>query len=347
MTDRDPPPSMTSLHARATGLFALLLFSCGATGGDGGDEAGILVAAPPVVGIQSAYASAGRIRLPDLAPREAPGLPNVFRLSESVISGGQPRDEAAFRELARWGVRTIVSVDGKVPDAAAAAAHGIETVHLPVRYHGLTSEQVLRLVKTFREGRAPFYVHCFHGRHRGPAASAVARLVIDGASREQVVAEMRQWCGTSGVYEGLYRSLLSVPIPPRAVADAFEYDFPSACLPQGLRGAMTEIARVFDALDLLDARDWEPDPDHPDLDALNEARRLAQLFEVCADSESSAGGPQDLRRRIDDALQASRDLERFLLGLRDGQAGAREGAEDAFKAIALNCASCHQPYRNR
>ena len=69
-------------------------------------------------------------------------------------------------------------------------------------------------MKTFRELDGPFYVHCFHGKHRGPAAAAaLGRIAVDGVPREQAIAEMRQWCGTSEKYEGLYRTIAEVLRP--------------------------------------------------------------------------------------------------------------------------------------
>jgi protein tyrosine phosphatase (PTP) superfamily phosphohydrolase (DUF442 family) len=345
-----PRPRSTDLRVvlllRALYWLPLWIAACGAPGGEADAPC-----APPAVeaqapGILNAYACAALVRLPERSPLVAPGLVNVFRLSENVISGSEPTGPGAFEQLARWGVRTVISVDGKTPDARAARAVGIETVHLPIRYSGLSDDQVLSLAKTFREARPPFYVHCFHGRHRGPAAAAVGRLVLDGASREQVVAEMRQWCGTSEKYEGLYRDLLRSPIPTASQTAAFAYDFPEACRPEGLRGAMSEMARVFDALELLAASGWEADREHPDLDARSEARHLVELFEACERSQAAVDR-QGLAVRLSVSLEGARDLEALLVELENGQAAAPEAAEEAFEALARDCASCHRAHRNR
>src|SRR5688572_14033648 len=58
-------------------------------------------------------------------PREIDSdlLPNAYRVTEKVISGGQPAGDAAFAQLREQGVRTIISVDGARPDVAAAKRH--------------------------------------------------------------------------------------------------------------------------------------------------------------------------------------------------------------------------------
>src|SRR5687767_2138199 len=43
-------------------------------------------------------------------------LPNAHRVTEKILSGGAPAGEAAFKELADLGVKTIISVDGAKPD---------------------------------------------------------------------------------------------------------------------------------------------------------------------------------------------------------------------------------------
>jgi len=52
----------------------------------------------------------------------APGLPNCFAVGANFYSGGQPEGEAAFAQLARLGIKRIVSVDGAKPDLASALA---------------------------------------------------------------------------------------------------------------------------------------------------------------------------------------------------------------------------------
>jgi len=54
-------------------------------------------------------------------------LPNAVRVHAKVISGGLP----ALEELRSLGVKTVVSVDGALPDLASAEKCGLRYVHLP------------------------------------------------------------------------------------------------------------------------------------------------------------------------------------------------------------------------
>lgn len=53
-------------------------------------------------------------------------------------------------------MKTIVSVDGAIPNVEAAKAHGIEYVHIPFGYDGVpeeTQKAILEVMKN-REGPA-------------------------------------------------------------------------------------------------------------------------------------------------------------------------------------------------
>jgi len=99
-------------------------------------------------------------------------LPNAVHVHAKVISGGQPDGEAAFQELHRLGVKTVISVDGAAPDLELAKKYGLRYVHLPHGYDGIPEPRVQELAKAVRDLEGPIYIHCHHGKHRSPAAAA-------------------------------------------------------------------------------------------------------------------------------------------------------------------------------
>lgn len=298
-------------------------------------------APPPLADVGQAFDLAGRTRLEETEPEEAPGLHNVFHLSRHIISGGEPEGEEAFERLAGMGVKTILSVDGKVPDGEAAARHGMRYVHVPIHYSGISEDEMLRIAKTFRETEGPFYVHCYHGKHRGPAAAAVGRLVLDGAPRERALAEMRQWCGTASKYEGLYRTLASDEIPSTSKTTRYRWDFPAAHPLGGFRQAMVGVARHWDNLAALGKRDWQADPEHPDIDPRNEADKLAGLFLRALEVDEVRKSPEDFRDWMQTSVEQSAKLLQAL------ESGERGKASKALRVLKQNCGSCHASYRDQ
>jgi protein tyrosine phosphatase (PTP) superfamily phosphohydrolase (DUF442 family) len=297
-------------------------------------------APPPLEGVANAYEAAGRRKLAQTAPEESPGLHNVFHLSEEVISGSEPHGDAAFERLAAMGVKTILSVDGKVPDKEAAARHGMRYVHVPIHYSGISEDELVRIAKTFREIEGPFFVHCFHGKHRGPAAAAVGRLVLDGATRDQALAEMRQWCGTSSKYEGLYQTVASGAMPSSTVTKRYAWDFPAAHPLGGFRQAMVEVARHWDNLVALQKRDWKVDPKHPDVDPRNEAAKLAGLYVRANGLKEVKKAPEDFRDWMLTSEEESAKLTQAL------ESGENAKASKALRVLKQTCGSCHAGYRN-
>ncbi|MBM4016071.1 MAG: hypothetical protein FJ293_14055 [Planctomycetes bacterium] len=302
--------------------------------------------APPLADVANAYVLAGQRALPVRKGEDVHGLHNLFQLSANVWSGSEPDGEAAFEELARLGVKTAISVDGKRPDAELAAKHGLRYVHVPIEYKGLTDEELLQLAKTFRECEPPFYLHCFHGRHRGPAAAAVGRLVLDGAAREQVIAEMRQWCGTASDYEGLFRDLVLKPMPTADASRDYVFDFPAQRSFGGFREAMVDAARRHDALKKLEKRDFAIDPAHPDIDALESAKQLADTFAISGTLAEIFDRPADFHGWMEVSKVETVALRDALQRLRGGDATALAPARRAYAAMTKACIDCHQQYRN-
>jgi protein tyrosine phosphatase (PTP) superfamily phosphohydrolase (DUF442 family) len=300
----------------------------------------------PLQGVEDAYVAATEVQLEEREPQEWDDLHNVYRLSDSIISGGEPHGEEALKRISEMGVKTILSVDGKVPDQETAAKYGMRYVHVPIHYSGISEDELMRITKAFRELEGPFFVHCFHGKHRGPAGAAVGRMVLDGASRSQALAEMRQWCGTAAHYPGLYEVIATGEIPEPKVSESYDWDFPAAHSLSDFREVMVDSARTWDNLKLLYANEWKPLPEHPDLDAVNESEKIAQQMTQCAGMDSVKEKPQDFRGWMDGSAASSKALAENLRKLADGDAAALDAANGAYRKLAKDCKSCHGVYRN-
>ena len=111
---------------------------------------------------------------------KAEGIDNFYQLSEKFSSGSAPEGDAAFAELKKLGVKTIITVDGARPDVDASRRFGIRYVHLPIGYDGVPAAQAVRLVKAAETLPGPIYIHCHHGMHRGPAGAAVICMAVEG-----------------------------------------------------------------------------------------------------------------------------------------------------------------------
>lgn len=306
----------------------------------------VLEATPGVELDGTAYEAAGQVLLQERPALDHEDLHNVFKLSPSIISGGEPDSEEAFERIASWGVKTILSVDGKAPLAEAAAQLGMRYVHVPIQYNGITEDELLRMAKTFRELPGPFYVHCFHGKHRGPAAAAVGRLVLDHVSREQALGEMRQWMGTSPAYEGLYATIASTGMPEIAQSESCDWNFTPSVGVAGMKEAMVMAARALDNLKALKSNSWAVDPSHPDLVPEQEALRLAEIFRRSQKGDDMRARPADFSARYEALVPAAEELAGLVSRARTGDEPALEKAAGLMSRIEGSCKACHQRWRN-
>jgi protein tyrosine phosphatase (PTP) superfamily phosphohydrolase (DUF442 family) len=274
-------------------------------------------------------------------------LPNPWRIHPKVISGGLPEGEEAFQELADLGVKTVISVDGAKPDVEIAKAHGLRYVHLPHGYDGISTERMCELAKAVRDLEGPIYIHCHHGKHRSPAAAAVACVgagLLDAADSEVVLVA----AGTSPNYRGLYEAARSVRKFEAKLLDELEADFPETAKLTEMAEAMVALEHTFDHLKRVEAAGWLPPADHPDIVPEHEALLLREHFTELQRNEAVQASPAEFRELLQTSEVAAQALE---TALREWQAAGRPAppsAEiaDSFARVAADCKQCHTTFRD-
>lgn len=272
---------------------------------------------------------------PTLHQTDHPHLQNLLQVTDNIYSGSAPTSQHAFARLEKLGIKTVVSVDGCKPNLNAARKHGLRYVHIPIGYDGVEAHAGKSLARLVREANAPYYVHCHHGRHRGPAAAAVAGIAAGELNHQQARRFLRH-AGTSQDYAGLWRAVENYQ-PPAA----------EESLPQlvavaqvgSLATAMTNIDRTFHNLQLCRRADWATPQNHPDLAPAQQALLLRQsLRETLRNLTEDRAEP--FQRLLKDARDHARDIETNL------RAGNRAKATQHLKSLEATCIQCHRRYRN-
>jgi protein tyrosine phosphatase (PTP) superfamily phosphohydrolase (DUF442 family) len=278
----------------------------------------------------------------DSARVEAPGLHNVFHLSDRLYSGSSPDGAEGFASLRRLGVRTVLSVDGARPDVALAHAYGLRYVHLPIGYDGVPREQALRIARAVRDLPGPVYIHCHHGKHRGPAAAAVAHLWLDPTCTvESALAELRR-AGTDPHYTGLYAAPRELGRPAPGELERVPADFPEAVSIGGLAAHMVEIDERWERIRLIRAAGWRRPSDHPDLDPPHEVLQLVEHYREAGRTEDAGRRPAELRGWLSEAERSAAALEEIL---RRGSFDPAV-ADRLFHTAGAACTHCHAKYRD-
>lgn len=268
-------------------------------------------------------------------------LPNPVKVHERVISGGLPEGDEAFAELAAMGVKTIISVDGTKPDVATAEKHGMRYIHLPHGYDGVPEERGRELAKAVHDLPGPIYIHCHHGKHRSPAAAAVACVEAGLIPHEDALAILKL-AGTSENYRGLYESADSArPLGEEALA-ALTIEFQSTAAIPPLAEAMVAIEHTHDHLKQIGAAGWKAPPDHPALEPAHEALLLREHFTELLRTEEAQKQPAEFRELLTAGETAANELEVALRAEPKDNAAAQAG----FDRVTANCAACHKKFRD-
>lgn len=270
------------------------------------------------------------------------GIHNAFRVSDRIVSGSSPEGDEAFEALRERGVKTIISVDGAAPDVERAKRHGIRYVHIPIGYDGVPPEKSLLLVKAARDLPGPIYVHCHHGKHRGPAAVAVMVLCTDPKWTPEFAAE---WLKVAGI-DPRYRGLVGIPKtlvrPTSDELDKVPGTFPERVEVASITKAMVEIDERWERLKLVSAAKWAVPKDHPDIVPAHEALQVAEHYREIARRPEAKKRGEAFLTLVRDAETAALVLES---ALRASPVNAEKAAASFAKSAAL-CTSCHRQFRD-
>jgi protein tyrosine phosphatase (PTP) superfamily phosphohydrolase (DUF442 family) len=331
------------LPCRLRGLLGLVIaLSCAMFSGCRHDHGGLHSTGHPASSIEtdspsvhSSTTSTASSTVLMLLHVESDTLQNLIQISDRVYSGGEPHGEDAFRELAALGIQTVLSVDGAKPDLIGAKRQGLRYVHVPIGYDGVETHSALSIVQLMRESEGKIYVHCHHGRHRGPVAAAIA-CMADGQVGPEAGLSILEVAGTSRDYAGLWRDVAAFRPPD---ADVILPELTEVARVGDLAESMAKMDRVFDRLTLLSAHQWQPPDSHEDLDARQEAIILRELLHECG-RLLDAGAAKDLYKRFDHSEKEAGALENAL------EAGYLERSTNLLGQIKTSCKSCHQQHRN-
>ena len=267
------------------------------------------------------------------------GVENARQVGPRLWSGGEPGGDKAFAALAALGVRVVVSVDGAQPDEETARRHGLRYVHIPVGYDSVprgAAEELAAL--NLAAGEGGVFVHCHHGRHRGPTAAAIVAMA-SGAWDGATANAWQRAAGTSPEYAGLYRSVREFKTPGAGALKAASRRLRPRHAPAGLVASMVATDHHAEALDALQRNGWKPLAERPDETAVQEARLLREQF---AESSRLGHGPKDPR------FQGW--MQRFGAGAEAMEEALRAGdaakATASWKALREDCRSCHKQWRD-
>lgn len=265
-----------------------------------------------------------------------PGLEHVSQITRRVYSGGQPKGRQAFEALKALGVTTVVSVDGLPPDVDEAHRAGIRYVHLPMGYDGVPDNVGRALARVAREARGTIYVHCHHGKHRGPAAAAVLCQAMGDADAKGSLKILKV-AGTGEEYRGLWRDVARYepPKPGQQLPELLE----SAPV-DSLAAIMAQLDRNWDQAKALDTNGWQPTKEQPAARPDETLALVEEAFREAERSKPEADYGEEFGQQLQESLRTAIALRAAVKRPDAKAAGA------LVNQMTKSCKACHAKFRD-
>lgn len=278
----------------------------------------------------------------------ADGLHNVYRISAKLMSGSSPDGVRGFQSLRDLGVQTILSVDGAPPDVETAKKFGLRYVHVPIVYDGIPRPRVLEIARAVRDLPGPVYVHCHHGKHRGPCAAVAACLCLDDSFSAERAIDIMQQAGTDPKYRSLYALPRTLVRPSNAELDRAPSNFPERAQVPDLAKTMVQIDSTWDRLKTIQNAGWRTPPAQADLDPRHEALQAVEHYREAARLEDVKRRPVVFQALLRRAESDAEQLGHLLESAEQQPAGKVEKPkiDKAFRKAGGTCTECHARFRD-
>jgi len=152
--------------------------------------------ATPAIGQEGAApAGAARPAVPERNPRWAvpislQGVPNLHRISPGLYRSEQPT-ALGMKNLEKLGIRTVINLRFFNNDRKEVAGTLLRTERVKILTWDIDDQQVVEVMRMLRDPQnGPFLIHCQHGADRTGLMSAMYRILEQGWSVDDALAEL-------------------------------------------------------------------------------------------------------------------------------------------------------------
>jgi protein tyrosine phosphatase (PTP) superfamily phosphohydrolase (DUF442 family) len=124
---------------------------------------------------------------------ELDGVPNLHQVAPGFYRSAQPSAEGFANLSQKLGVKSIVSLRAFHPDDVLAGGHHLMLTRIPIHTWHIEEEDVVKALRAVLRARkqGPVLLHCQHGADRTGLISALYRIIVQGWSKKDALAEMR------------------------------------------------------------------------------------------------------------------------------------------------------------
>ena len=138
-------------------------------------------------------------------PLTLEGVPNFFRITPNLYRSEQPT-AAGFKNLEKLGIRTVINLRRFNNDDREAAGTHLRTERVKILTWDIDDREVIAVMRLLKDpANGPFLIHCQHGADRTGLMSAMYRILNQGWTAEDAIAELE---GGGYGYHAIWSNIL-------------------------------------------------------------------------------------------------------------------------------------------
>jgi protein tyrosine/serine phosphatase len=123
-------------------------------------------------------------------PISLEGVPNLHRISESLYRSEQPT-ALGMKNLEKFGVRTVINLRFFNNDKKEVEGTSLRTERVKILTWDIDDEHVVEVMRLLRNpDNGPYLIHCQHGADRTGLMSAMYRVLEQGWTVDDALAEL-------------------------------------------------------------------------------------------------------------------------------------------------------------
>jgi protein tyrosine/serine phosphatase len=139
------------------------------------------------------------------APITLEGVPNLHQITPTLFRSEQPT-ELGFRNLEKLGIRTVINLRAFNSDDDEVRGTSLRTERVKILTWNIDDEHVIEVMRMLRNpANGPFLIHCQHGADRTGLMSAMYRILEQGWTPEDALAELT---GGGYGYHSVWKNIL-------------------------------------------------------------------------------------------------------------------------------------------
>lgn len=137
-------------------------------------------------------------------PVAATSPENFFQVSENLFRSAYPEEES-IAALQTAGIKTIINLRSSNDQSEIFQEKGFTTHWYKMSAGSVSEADLIAVLKLLRTSPQPALVHCWHGSDRTGFIVAGYRIIEQGWSKEDAIAELRR--GGFGYHEFWYPNI--------------------------------------------------------------------------------------------------------------------------------------------